>query len=76
MDNGVRYLIHMKGTPKIERGPRGQIRSAGLWWRTGTAEWGDSRMAYGFTESERDAHILPPSGEWVETYVNVEKVGA
>jgi hypothetical protein len=69
-DNGTRYLIHMIGTPKIERGPHGSIRPAGLWWNNQDG-WGDRDSATVFPHNGPDTLDLPIDGEWVATYIGI-----
>jgi len=69
-DNGTRYLIHMTGTPKLQRGPHGSIRPAGLWWNNQDG-WGDKYSADIFPADSPDTLNLPIEGEWVEVYVEV-----
>jgi hypothetical protein len=70
-DNGTRYLIHQVGTPKIQRGPYGSIRPAGLWWqdtRPNCGQWVEKQQATTYPTTRAS---LPDGGEWVEIYIEV-----
>jgi hypothetical protein len=64
MDNGVRWLIHRIGTPRLQISNRGGIEPAGEWWQ-GTG-WGDASNAEPVIRL--NGSILPKGGEWVEVY--------
>ena len=70
MDNGVRYLIHQIGTPKIGIGKNGGIAPAGLWWDNNNG-WGDRHSADLFPSDAPDTLNLPDQGEWVAVFVEV-----
>jgi len=70
MNNGVLYVIHRIGTPRIQA-RKGGIAPAGEWWqdtRPNCGQWGDAATA---TRYRTTRAALPDGGEWVETYVNV-----
>lgn len=71
MDNGIRFMIHKAGTPRIGRNGHGGIMPAGLWWRDtrrGCGQWTSKELA---TVYPTNRGSLPDTGEWVEIYVNI-----
>ena len=65
-DNGIRYLIHKIGTPKLAF-----PNTVGYWsseWWNNTDGWGHKSTATVFDTTD---YYLPLEGEWVETYVEV-----
>jgi len=72
-DNGVRYLIHKIGTPRLQRTTTGGIAPAGDWWqdtRPNCGQWGDANTATVF--KRLNGSRLPDGGEWVEIYLEVK----
>lgn len=69
MDPGVRYLIHMTGTPRIGR-QGSRIVPSGLWWNNSDG-WGDRHSADIFPSDAPDTLNLPIEGEWVAVFVEI-----
>lgn len=69
-DNGVRYLIHRKGTPQF-RNDGGVIAPSGEWWNGG--EWGGIDDAVAVVRL--NGSVLPDGGEWVAVFLNVSVNG-
>jgi hypothetical protein len=69
MDNGVRYLIHRIGTPRLQV-RRGGIAPAGDWWGNSDG-WGDRHSADIFPSDAPDTLNLPIGGEWVAVFVEI-----
>jgi len=67
MDNGVRYMIHKIGTPRLQRTTTGGIAPAGEWWN-GSA-WGAIDGAEPIVRL--NGSVLPAGGEWIEIYTAV-----
>jgi|APGre2960657404_1045060.scaffolds.fasta_scaffold00523_4 hypothetical protein len=69
MDNGVRYLIHRIGTPRLQV-RRGGIAPAGEWWNN-DGGWYDRHSADIFPSDAPDTLNLPIDGEWVAVFVEI-----
>ena len=72
MDNGVIYIIHRIGTPRLVALRSGGVALAGEYWRDTKpmcGEWGDVRSA---TTYKTTRAFLPDGGEWVETMAGEE----
>jgi hypothetical protein len=71
MDNGVRYMIHKIGTPRLQRTTMGGIAPAGEWYLANMGEWVAAKDAHVFVQWERECYNLPTGGEWIEIYTEV-----
>jgi hypothetical protein len=67
MDNGVIYIIHRIGTPRLVALRSGGVAIAGEYWqdtRPNCGQWGDATTATRYPSTRA---ALPDGGEWVET---------